>query len=312
MWKNLKNWKEKRIGKIEPSLNTRMVWVMLALVGVADAIGLKAEGIRLMPHDFLTNIFTITILLAISVTYTYIRRSDRIAEMTHMGAVFLAFAAVSAIASYLVAELHRPLVDDYLAASDRALGLDWLACYKWVAARPLIKKALFAAYGSLIPQIIFLLLFLNFRGRCARCWEMIWLFMVSCLICIVFSGLWPAVGAFGFYHVEPDSNYVHVFTELHNGTLKVIGDKHVEGIIQFPSFHMALAILLIYVSRGMPILFLTLLELNILLFISTPPIGGHHFADLWGGVVLALMTILLVRKAFAAGLMPDTEKISSM
>ena len=312
MWKNLKSWKEKRIGKIEPTLNTKLVWFLMALFGVIDAIGLKAEGIRIVPHDFLTNILTIAILLAISVIYTYVRRSDRIAEMTHMGAVFLAFAAVSAIASYLVAELQRPLVDDYLAAADRALGLDWLASYKWVVAHPHIKQGLFVAYGSLIPQIVFLLLFLNFRGRCARGWEMMWLFMVSCMICVAFSGLWPAMGAFGYYNVEPDSNYVHVFKALHNGTLKVMGDSRVEGIIQFPSFHMALAILLTYVARGMPILFLTLLEINILVFISTPAIGGHHFADLWGGIVLALMTIFVVRKAFAAGLIPNPEKISSM
>jgi hypothetical protein len=312
MWENLKCWKEQRIGKIEPSLNTRLAWSLLALFTVCDAVGLKAEGIRIVPHDFLTNIFTISILLALSVIYTYFRRSDRIAEMTHMGAVFLAFAASSAIASYLVAALHRPLVDNYLAAADRALGLDWLASYKWITAHPLIDKLLFVAYGSLIPQIIFLLLFLNFRGRCGRCWEMLWLFMISCTICLLFSGLWPAVGAFGYYHVEPDSNYVHVFTALHNGTLKVIGDKHVEGIIQFPSFHMALGILLTYVARGMKLLFMTLLELNVLLFISTPAIGGHHFADLWGGVVLALITIMVAKKAAAAGLMPDPEKISSM
>jgi hypothetical protein len=312
MWDNLKRWKAQRIGKIEPTLNTRLVWSVMGLFAVFDAIGLKAEGIRLVSHDFLSNILTITILLTISVIYTYFRPSARIAEMTHMGAVFLCFAAVSATCSYLVAGWGRPLVDSYLAGADHALGLDWLAGYKWVAARPLIKKALFAAYGSLIPQIIFLLLFLNFRGRCARSWEMIWLFMVSCTICLVFSGLWPAAGAFGYYHVEQDSSYLRVFTALHNGTLKVIGDSRVEGIIQFPSFHMALAILLTYVARGMPILFITLLELNILVTISTPPIGGHHFADLWGGVILAFMTIMLVRKAFAAGMMPDTEKISSM
>ena len=99
---------------------------------------------------------------------------------------------------------------------------------------------------------------------------------------------------------------------LHDGTVRVIGDRHVEGVIQFPSFHMALAILLTYVTRGMPVLFLLFLEINTLLFISTPAVGGHHFADLWGGIVLALMTIFVVRKAFAAGLVPDADKIASM
>lgn len=303
-----------QVWKIAPSFNTRLVWSLIALFAAVDAAVLKAGGITLALHDFLTNIYTVSLLLVISVIYTFFRRSDRIAEMTHMGAVFLTFAAVSVTASYAVAALchPRPLIDAYLSAADHALGLDWLASYKWVIARPLLKHALFVAYGSLIPQIVFLLLYLNFRGRCGRSWEMVWLFIVSCTISLIFSGLWPAAGAFGYYHVELDSGYVHVFTALRDGSLKTIGDSHVEGIIQFPSFHVALGILLTYVARGMPILFLTLVELNILMVCSTPAIGGHHFADIWGGILLALATIWIVKRAFAAGLVPDADKISSM
>ena len=311
-WKDLKRWNKYGSGKISLSLNTRLVWSLIALFGAGDIVGLKAEGMRFVPHDFLTNLFTVSILVTISIVYTYIRYSPRIAEMTHMAAVFLSFAAVTAMASYLVASWHRPLVDDYLVAADHAMGLDWLASYKWITAHPLIYKVLYFAYYTLIPQIIFLLIFLSFRGRCARSWEMIWLFIVSLTICIAFSALWPAVGAFGYYHVEADRDYVHVFMGLYNGTLRVIGDTRVQGIIQFPSFHVALGILLTYVARDVRILFMFFLALNILLFVSTPVIGGHHFADVWGGVVLALATILVVRKAFAAGLMPDIDKIASM
>jgi len=246
------------------------------------------------------------------VIYTYLRPSVRIAEMTHIAAVFLAFAAVSATASYLIVGWHRPLVDAYLAATDRALGFDWLASYKWIMARPLIHQVLYVAYSTIIGQMIFLLLFLNFRGRYARSWEMIWLFMIATMVSVLCSGLWPATGAFGYYHVEADRPYVKAFMTLYNGTLRVIGDTRVQGIIQFPSLHMALGIFLIYVTRGMPILFLTFLEINILLIISTPAIGGHHYADLWGGLALAVVTILVVRKAFAAGLMRDTDKGASL
>ena len=284
----------------------------MAALGVVDIVGLKAEGMRFVTHDFLADMCTVAILLGVTLVYTYIRPSPRIAEMAHMGAIFFSFAAVTATASYLAAGPHRPLIDDYLVAADQALGLDWMVSYKWVMAHPLVHKFLYFAYCTLIPQIIFLLLFLNFSGRCGRSWEMMWLFMVSCVICIAFSALWPAVGAFGHYHVEMDRAYVQVFMGLHDGTVRVIGDSHVEGILGFRSFHIALAILLTYVTRGMPILFLFFLEINTLLFIYTPAIGGHHFADIWGGIALALMTIFIVRKAFAAGLVPDADKISSM
>jgi hypothetical protein len=300
------------IRKIKLSLNTKVVWWMVAAIGLVDVVGLNVVGMKLVPHDFVIDLVAIAVMLTMTSIYTYKRPRPRIAALTHMGAIFLSFAAVTATASYLAATLHRPLIDDYLAAADQALGLDWMASYKWIMAHPLLYKVLYFSYSTIMVQIIFLLIYLNFRGRCGRAWEMIWLFMISSLICTVFSGLWPAVGAFGHYHVEMDRGYVQVFKGLHDGTLRVIGDTRVQGIIQFPSFHMALGILLIYVTRGMPILFLTFLELNILLIISTPAVGGHHYADLWGGALLALVTILIVRKIFAAGLIPDADKIASM
>ena len=63
MWKNLKRWQAEHIGKIALSLNTRIVWSLIALFAAGDAIGLKAKGILLAPHDFLSDIFTVTILL---------------------------------------------------------------------------------------------------------------------------------------------------------------------------------------------------------------------------------------------------------
>ena len=307
MWNNLKRWKQTRIGKITLSLNTRLIWSLLALLAVVDAVGLQAEDMSLAPRSLLTVILTIIILLILSMICKYFFRSVRIAEMTHMMAAALTFTSVTSIFSYLAVGWQRPLIDDYLVAADHALGLDWLASYKWVIAHPWIHEALSVAYSTLVPQIILLLLVLNFLGRCTRSWEMLWLYMVSCLLCILFSGFWPAVGAFGYYHIETDRPYVHVFMALHNGALRVIGTP-IQGIVQFPSFHVAAGILLTYVARGMWVLFLFLLEINILLLLSTPAVGGHHFADLWGGIVLALVTILAVKKAFAAGLIPETEK----
>jgi len=302
----------KNFSKIKLSLNTKAVWSLTGAIGMVDIIGLNVVGMKFVPHDYLMDVFAVVVLLIICAIYKYIRPGQRIAEMAHMGAVFLSFSAVTATACYLAATLHRPLIDDYLVAADHALGLDWLASYSWITGHPVLYIVLYFAYASIIAQILFLLVYLNFRGRCGRAWEIIWLFMVSSLLCTAFSAMWPAVGAFGYYHVEMDRGYVQVFKGLYDGTLRVIGDSRVQGIIQFPSFHMALGIMMIYVTRGMRILFPTFLVLNTLLIISTPAVGGHHYADLWGGALLALVTILIVRKFFATGLIPDADKIASM
>lgn len=126
----------------------------------------------------------------------------------------------------------------------------WLP--NWIKGHSILQ-VLFGAYASIIPQVILLLIYLNCRGRCGRGWELIWLFMVSVLTCVVFSAFWPAVGAFGHYNVETSREYVQVFKELYDGTTHVIGNHRVQGIVQFPSFHTALGILMIYVTRGLRI-----------------------------------------------------------
>ena len=85
------------------------------------------------------------------------------------------------------------------------------------------------------------------------------------------------------------------FLGLHEGTLKVIGQTPVQGVIQFPSFHTAMAILYTYAARGVPVLFPLLIVFNVLMIVSTMPIGGHYFADVLGGAAIALVTIGVVR-----------------
>ena len=312
MLEKLKDWKKTHVFKTEMPANARAIWSVIGLMTVADAIGLKVQGMSLVLHALIANVAAISIIMGISFIYSCVRRSPRIAEMTHMMAILLAYTCSGAIASYIAATVHRPLFDAQLAAADRALGLNWIACYRWVAAHPHIEALFLTAYASLIPQLLFVIMMLNFKGFCARGWEVIWLFVVSCTGCLILSAIWPAAGAFGYYHIEANRPYVQVFLGLHNGAIKIIGNQPIQGIIQFPSFHVALAILLTYAARGFPILFITFLEINILLFLSTPAIGGHHFADLWGGVALALASIWLVRKVVSPRLGLDMTKVMEM
>jgi hypothetical protein len=275
--------------------NTRRVWSLMLALTVTDAVGLHAAGLSLAPGMLLATVLAVLGLLSLSAAYTHLRPEPRIAALAHMAAVTLAFSAVTMILSYLTVAARRPLIDPYLVAADRALGLDWLAVYAWVSHHALIHNVLVAAYCSLVSQLILLLVALNFLGEAARGWELQWLFMIACLGCLAFSALWPAAGAFGYFHVEPDSAYVRAFARLRDGSLKVIGAEPVLGVIQFPSLHAALGALYAYAARGIRYLFPVFVALNALLLAATIPIGGHHFADLWGGLALAACTVAAVR-----------------
>jgi hypothetical protein len=274
------------------STNSFLIWAFVVLLTVIDALWLSLEGISVAPAALLPTLLPILGTGALTWFYSYVRPDPRIASLTHMIAVTLGFTAVTMVLSYLMVALKQPLVDSYLIDADRFLGLNWLAMYDEVAAHPAVHIALKIIYLTLVPQMILLQLILNFRHQFERAWELQWLFFLVCLGCILVSGLWPAAGAFGAFHVQADEPYVKEFAALRDGTLRVIGKGGVQGVIQFPSLHTALALLYIYIARGDRLLFPLLLILNLLVIAATPAIGGHHFADLWGGAALAGLVIL--------------------
>lgn len=282
-----------------------LVWGFLALIALADAVFLNQAGMSLAPGTLVPTILSIAGLLGLSLLYTKLRPDPRIASLAHNGAVALAFAASTALLSYVAVTWQKPLIDAALVKADLALGLDWAAYYHWLLPHKLLYFTLRFAYWTLTMQMILLLVVLNFLGRIGRCWEMQWLFMIACFGCAVFSGLFPAIGAFGYFHIQENEPYVQVFKSLRDGTLKVITRHNVQGIIQFPSLHMAWAIIYVYAARGVRFLFPALLGINMLVFLATPPVGGHHFADLWGGIAVMLMALVIVRGMGKVGILPD-------
>lgn len=285
------------------SLNTRLVWIVMLVMAGGDTFGLMATGLSLEGKTFYWSAFAAVGLLGVSALY--VRRDHRISALAHMAAIILVFTGVASVASYLSVVWHQPLIDDGLIAADHAICLNWPAIYGVVAAHRGLHIALIVAYYTLIPQMVILLVLLNFLGRIGRAWELIWMFIISCIGCLVVSAIWPAVGAFAHFHVELTKPYIHAFASLRDGTMKIIGHERIEGLITFPSLHAALAIIYAYAARGIRFVFPTLAILNTLVFIATPIVGGHHFADLWGGIVITIITIFAAGKLVERSIAPN-------
>jgi hypothetical protein len=275
--------------------NVRALWFVISLVSIIDVVWLHLVRMSVDPKALSTSLLPLLLSLLLTGIYTWIRPNYRIASLAHTLTALITFMIVGIIFSYLLVTLDRPLVDTYLVAADHALGLDWLKMYMWIADRPVLRIFLRILYLSVIFQIFFLLFVFNFQGKVHRSWELVWLFVISGLACNLVSAMWSASGAFGFFHVNLQESYLKEFMSLRDGTMKVIGANPVQGVVQFPSFHLAMAVLVCYAARGTRILFPVLIIINVLVLIATPPIGGHHFADLWGGLIIALMTIWLVK-----------------
>jgi membrane-associated phospholipid phosphatase len=118
-------------------------------------------------------------------------------------------------------------------------------------------------------------------------------------VIIPISWLLPAASAWVYFGVVERVDAYHLidFNALRSGEMTRISLTHVNGLITFPSFHAALATILIYASRGVKMLFPLYLVLNLLMLAATPTVGGHYFIDIiaGAGIVLCLACLRQLR-----------------
>jgi hypothetical protein len=284
---------ENRAGTVKPVCRNQTIWAIIAVIAGIDALWAWSVGIRIAPG--LTTPLGLTVLVLINRVYVTVRPNPSIAALAGSSAQLVAFTAVASVLSYLTVASNFPLIDRYLSSADAAVGFDWLALFNWIQDHPGINRVLGFAYGSSIAQIGVLLILLSVLGMFERTAEFVWLFVLTLLIMIPISWLMPAEGAWAYYGVAhlTSAYYLPDFFALRDGAMREIVIAKLSGIIQFPSFHAALGLILIYVTRGIRFLFPVSLGLNALMFASTPTAGGHHLVDLIAGAAVVPLAIAI-------------------
>jgi hypothetical protein len=271
--------------------------LLLLLVGLVDWLWMSWAGFHVGPGVLQTTGFII-LLMCISIFYFYTGRDDRIMHFAHFGAQYLSLFAVMTVLSYLTVSTKAPLVDHALDIIDKKMGLDWVAWTKWVGAHPGVGGAFFIAYGSLPAQQFFCYVrnvHMRANWRNSEIW---WITFFSALVTIAASAMFPASNPYIYYGLEKADHFLHMvqFLGLRDGTMHVIGFSNAQGLIQLPSFHTVLAIMLTYNLRHNLWLLSPALVLNTLLILSCPSEGSHYFIDLVAGAAVAGATIWGVRR----------------
>ncbi len=90
-------------------------------------------------------------------------------------------------------------------------------------------------------------------------------------------------------------------------TLTAIPLDEIRGIVDFPSYHAACAVLLAYFLRGIPVITPIAMVFNLMMILATPLIGGHYIVDVLAGIVVASATIYgveLIERGRAAERLP--------
>lgn len=266
------------------------IWLMLGGVSLVDAFWCGADGLRV------TNCrpFLVVAAALFGLVLTSRRAGlPRLATIAEWSLIWLVFSVTAAILTYAAATRDAPLYDSELAALDRALGFDWPGWVAIVRAHRLAFVVLQAAYNSLLPQILMTVAWFAWRRGEPRIAELIGnvtvaLVLTTAIFCL-FPAFGPGVGVPGF-----DLAYLQDLTGLRNGTLPSLDVMLLKGVITFPSFHAVLAILFMWAHRGSPSFFPAAF-LNAVMLVSVPSQGGHYLVDVFGGVAVAVVTIVALR-----------------
>jgi hypothetical protein len=284
-----------RLGSAQQSINAKKLAPFIFLLFLAGVDAVMAALLQIRFIGFALNLSVVALLLGVSVFYGSIRKNRRLNEISYHAALWGLIVSVTAPLTYVFAALNFKLYDDEFVVLDSILGFDWLSYYQFFTSGKIIAFVLMVAYYSMVPQILFAVLYFSHSREYARNDELFWTASISLGITSVLSGILPAAGALYYYRIGLDhAVHLHDFFALRDRTVTTFVLSHMEGIVTFPSFHTACAILLMYVYRGTRIFF-PVVWLNMLLLLSTPIFGGHYLVDMVGGGVVALLSICAVR-----------------
>ena len=212
---------------------------------------------------------------------------------------------------YVAVSLQRPLIDASLAAADTALGIHVPAIVEWASRHTVLSQSLSLAYYTYLPQLGLPLLVAGmwYRDRSAV-WEFLFNFHVCATITVFCLAIWPVDSVFTFYRFDSllnQARFIRHFAALRQGTLPAVDPGDLEGLVSFPSLHVAGALAVTWALRRYRYWFAGLAALNTGLIAATVVLGAHYFIDLIAGFVVFAISAVSWRIFRFDGLLTETR-----
>jgi len=258
------------------------------------------------------DINTIAALIVIAVGigfYLRWRGLARVATAIEAMAAILASSVAVACLSILVATFAPPLADPALAAADRRLFpfLSWPDMALGLAPHHALVRAMCAIYSTLLWQPFVLVAALALTGREGAAWRFVHAWLLTLIVCIAIFAVAPAVTPYVHYGITPADvpaltvnagwRPAEIIGQVRSGAIHTLSSSTMSGLITFPSFHSAGAVLLGWSFRRVPLVGWAFVALDALMLATIPFVGSHYFVDVLGGVGVAIVAIAITRRA---------------
>ncbi|WP_315763982.1 phosphatase PAP2 family protein [Sphingomonas sp. Y38-1Y] len=209
-----------------------------------------------------------------------------------------AFSLLGSIASYAIAASTSGWADADLIALGGPLESFWPTYWRLFELNRWIGAPLDAAYLTIFATPTLLAAALAWSGHQARLDRFVLAFALALILTNALFALARATSA-GAHFLRPDDpmmpqpGFMHiaVIEALRSGTLRAIDLGALCGLIAFPSFHAAAAVLFIWASWPTGRLRLFFVPINLMMLAATPTTGGHYLIECIAGVGVALLAI---------------------
>jgi membrane-associated phospholipid phosphatase len=213
----------------------------------------------------------------------------------------VAFPAAFSLLNYLLLTVAGPRIDWQLAAADRAIGFDWPSVMSVMANHPALNGVFRLGYNLVLPEFAVLILALGFNKRPEQIYRFCFALAAGAAITVAFWTVFPSFGAFSVYELdqatlsrlslELDQSYARDLLRLLSNGPAWITPGDIKGLVGFPSFHAALALLLTWYIWPIRFLRWPAVFANSLVIVATPIQGGHHAVDVLAGFAVAAISI---------------------
>ncbi|MBD2746145.1 phosphatase PAP2 family protein [Microvirga sp. BT688] len=211
----------------------------------------------------------------------------------------MAFGDLGHVVSYLSKDL--PFWDHLLAEGDAILGFDWVAMLAWANERPVLIAVAYGIYMSAAFQSVVIPILLAALGRFRALHVSTVALFVTLIVTYTVACLFPALGTYEYYGIHPTQHpdiavrvaslHVPEIMGVRDGSIVNISRLAPTGLVTFPSFHAASAVLLAWALWHIPYLRYPGLILNVLMLAATPLHGSHFITDVLAGALTAAVCL---------------------
>ncbi len=286
----------------------RLNWALVAAMGACLGLGMAAFGFTLDIQDTGIVLGIAAVYGAMGFFHLWRKQTPDpkvVFILTAIGQSIFIVAFMGPL-TYVAGAFGFPLQDDLYLAIDRAMGLDPRHLLDFVNARPELAMWLEAAYGMIRWPLIGVPVILAMTMRYERLQVFVMAFGLALVATLILSAIMPAIGTYYGLGVSPETatpnlnamiygKQAHDIPAIRDGSLRDIELFKLAGIVAFPSFHAASALLYAWALCPVRGFGIVASLLNTAMIAATPVIGAHYVVDVIGGLVVAVLSVALAK-----------------